>query len=88
MYFKVWLSCISRLLPQHFFIFIMSSSVFIESSSIQKAPGESLEGHGMGTEFSEAGNSADSNLVVVYGKNGINFDRKGLENLIGLSLNF
>lgn len=49
----------------------MSSSVFIESSS--QPVGDS----------NDYANTSDSNLVVVYGKNGIRFDDKGLENLIG-----
>uniref|UniRef100_A0A1A9W2B6 PHD-type domain-containing protein n=1 Tax=Glossina brevipalpis TaxID=37001 RepID=A0A1A9W2B6_9MUSC len=46
----------------------MSSSVFIESTSLSKD----------GDEY----HSSDSNLVVVYGKKGISFDEKGLENLM------
>uniref|UniRef100_A0A1A9UYH6 PHD-type domain-containing protein n=1 Tax=Glossina austeni TaxID=7395 RepID=A0A1A9UYH6_GLOAU len=46
----------------------MSSSMFIESSSLSKDV----------DDF----HSADSNLVVVYGKKGISFDEKGLENLM------
>lgn len=46
----------------------MSSSVFIESSS----------------QVADTASTSDSNLVVVYGKNGISFDDKGLENLIGM----
>lgn len=48
----------------------MSSSVFVESSTLPADP-------------SEYATTSDSNLVVVYGKNGISFDDKGLENLIG-----
>ncbi|TMW49014.1 hypothetical protein DOY81_005902 [Sarcophaga bullata] len=48
----------------------MSSSVFIESNS--QPAGDS----------GDYANTSDSNLVVVYGKNGIRFDDKGLENLI------
>ncbi|XP_037819855.1 serine-rich adhesin for platelets [Lucilia sericata] len=47
----------------------MSSSVFIESSS-------------QAADASNYASTSDSNLVVVYGKNGISFDDKGLENLI------
>ncbi|KAM7362521.1 protein partner of snf isoform 2-T2 [Cochliomyia hominivorax] len=47
----------------------MSSSVFIESSS-------------QAADSNEYASTSDSNLVVVYGKNGISFDDKGLENLI------
>ncbi|XP_065367348.1 serine-rich adhesin for platelets isoform X2 [Calliphora vicina] len=47
----------------------MSSSVFIESSS-------------QAVDSSDFASTSDSNLVVVYGKNGISFDDKGLENLI------
>lgn len=43
--------------------------MFIESSSLSKDV----------DDF----HSADSNLVVVYGKKGISFDEKGLENLMG-----
>lgn len=49
----------------------MSSSVFIESSS-------------QAVDSTDFASTSDSNLVVVYGKNGISFDDKGLENLIGL----
>ncbi|XP_013107132.2 death-inducer obliterator 1 [Stomoxys calcitrans] len=48
----------------------MSSSMFIERSSPLSADSKNCT------------NASDSNLVVVYGKNGINFDDKGLENLI------
>ncbi|KNC31839.1 hypothetical protein FF38_12420 [Lucilia cuprina] len=47
----------------------MSSSVFIESSS-------------QAADANDYASTSDSNLVVVYGKNGISFDDKGLENLI------
>lgn len=48
----------------------MSSSVFIENN-LQAA------------DNNEYASTSDSSLVVVYGKNGISFDDKGLENLIG-----
>lgn len=54
----------------------MSSSVFIESKS--QPTGDS----------SDYANTSDSNLVVVYSKNGIRFDDKGLENLIGTSADY
>ncbi|KAI9580842.1 hypothetical protein GQX74_013390 [Glossina fuscipes] len=46
----------------------MSSSMFIESSALSKDVDDY--------------HSADSNLVVVYGKKGISFDERGLENLM------
>lgn len=55
----------------------MSSSVFIESCT------KAFKG-GIGSENEVAiSGSPDSNLVVVYGKNGVNFDKRGIENLIG-----
>lgn len=62
----------------------MSSSIFIESCSKAFKGGKGSE-----NEIAISG-SPDSNLVVVYGKKGVNFDKRGIENLIGgpLHINF
>ncbi|XP_036336250.1 LOW QUALITY PROTEIN: uncharacterized protein LOC118746507 [Rhagoletis pomonella] len=54
----------------------MASSVFVESCT------KPLKG-GVGSENEVAVSECpDSNLVVVYGKKGVNFDHRGIENLI------
>ncbi|XP_067615651.1 uncharacterized protein pps isoform X2 [Eurosta solidaginis] len=53
----------------------MSSSVFIESCP---KPGKGA----LGADEPVISGSPDSNLVVVYGKSGVNFDQRGIENLI------
>uniref|UniRef100_A0A0K8WM71 PHD finger protein 3 n=1 Tax=Bactrocera latifrons TaxID=174628 RepID=A0A0K8WM71_BACLA len=54
----------------------MSSSVFIESCT------KAFKGGIESENEVEISGSPDSNLVVVYGKNGVNFDKRGIENLI------
>ncbi|XP_055853477.1 uncharacterized protein LOC129917135 [Episyrphus balteatus] len=61
----------------------MSSSVFVETPrSASSGVGDPSSLLLNDDDDSTALGKADSNLVVVYGKNGINVDRKGLENLI------
>ncbi|XP_054731524.1 uncharacterized protein LOC129240074 isoform X1 [Anastrepha obliqua] len=54
----------------------MSSSVFIESCAKPLTSGVGSE-----NDVAVSG-SPNSNLVVVYGKKGVNFDQRGIENLI------
>lgn len=51
----------------------MSSSMFIERTPLPATE-----------DVPDYNSNSDSNLVVVYGKNGISFDDKGLESLIGM----
>lgn len=60
----------------------MSSSVFVETSRPTVINGGIDDPLSKDADSSSQLGTADSNLVVVYGKNGINVDRKGLESLI------
>lgn len=56
----------------------MSSSVFIERNTL---PYNKVKYENEARIVSDS--ELDSNLVVVYGKNGISFDEKGIQRLIG-----
>lgn len=56
----------------------MSSSIFIERNNALTQSNV----HG-GVEGIITDSQLDSNLVIVYGKNGISFDEKGIQHLIG-----
>lgn len=56
----------------------MSSSVFIERNTLSH---NNIKYEDEARIISDS--ELDSNLVIVYGKNGISFDEKGIQHLMG-----